>query len=258
LAARRDKPLVTQTEFEAAKERVMMGPERKSLVMTEEEKRLTAYHEGGHAIVALSVKAADPVHKATITARGRIIGAVLQLPQHDKLSMNREQMTARLTVLMGGRCAEEVVFGRDKVTSSAASDIEQATRLARMMVMQWGLSDALGVISYGGDTQAEVLLGYPTRRQRNMSQATAQAIDVEICRLVNEAHETAKQILAGRRRDLDVLAGELLAFETLTGNEIRALLDCAGAAGETIRSSRFGEKGPAGPSAGLPDDRDNA
>ena len=141
MAARRNKRMVTQIEFEDAKDKVMMGAERKSLVMTEEEKLLTAYHEGGHAIVALNVKATDPVHKATIIPRGRALGMVMQLPERDKLSMSLEQMTSRLAIMMGGRVAEELVFGRDKVTSGAASDIEQATKLARMMVTRWGLSE---------------------------------------------------------------------------------------------------------------------
>ena len=159
MAARRNKRMVTQAEFEDAKDKVMMGAERKSLVMTEEEKMLTAYHEGGHAIVALNVKATDPVHKATIIPRGRALGMVMQLPERDKLSMSREQMTSRLAIMMGGRVAEELVFGNEKVTSGAASDIEQATKLARMMVTRWGLSRELGTVAYG-ENQDEVFLGY--------------------------------------------------------------------------------------------------
>ena len=140
MAARRNRRMVTQHEFEDAKDKVMMGAERKSLVMTEEEKMLTAYHEGGHAIVAFNVKATDPVHKATIIPRGRALGMVMQLPERDKLSMSFEQMTSRLAIMMGGRVAEEMIFGHDKVTSGAQSDIEQATRLARMMVTRWGFS----------------------------------------------------------------------------------------------------------------------
>jgi cell division protease FtsH len=149
--------MVTQIEFEDAKDKVMMGAERKSLVMTEEEKLLTAYHEGGHAIVALNVKATDPVHKATIILRGRALGMVMQLPERDKLSMSLEQMTSRLAIMMGGRVAEELVFGRDKVTSGAASDIEQATKLARMMVTRWGFSRELG---RDEGNQEDVFLGY--------------------------------------------------------------------------------------------------
>ncbi len=175
MAARRNKRMVTQSEFEDAKDKVMMGAERKSLVMTEEEKMLTAYHEGGHAIVALNVKATDPVHKATIIPRGRALGMVMQLPERDKLSMSFEQMTSRLAIMMGGRVAEEMIFGKDRVTSGAQSDIEQATRLARMMVTRWGFSEELGAVSYG-ENQDEVFLGMSVGRQQNVSEAAAQKI----------------------------------------------------------------------------------
>ncbi len=223
LAARRNKRMVTQREFEDAKEKVMMGAERKSLVMTEEEKLLTAYHEGGHAIVALNVKATDPVHKATIVPRGQAIGMVLQLPERDKLSMSHEQMTSRLAIMMGGRVAEELVFGRDKVTSGAASDIEQATKLARMMVTRWGLSEELGTVAYG-DNQDEVFLGMSVTRQQSISEATVRKIDAEIRRLVEAGQEEAREILTGRRADLELVAKGLLEFETLTGEEIKGLL----------------------------------
>jgi cell division protease FtsH len=223
LAARRNKRMVTQGEFEDAKDKVMMGAERKSLVMTEEEKMLTAYHEGGHAILALNVKATDPVHKATIIPRGRALGMVMQLPERDKLSMSYEQMTSRLVIMMGGRVAEEMIFGHDKVTSGAQSDIEQATRLARMMVTRWGFSPELGAVSYG-ENQDEVFLGMSVARTQNVSEATAQKIDIEIRRLVEEGHDEARRILEEKRGDLEVLAKGLLEFETLTGDEIRNLL----------------------------------
>jgi cell division protease FtsH len=223
MAARRNKRMVTQVEFEDAKDKVMMGAERKSLVMTEEEKLLTAYHEGGHAIVALNVKATDPVHKATIIPRGRALGMVMQLPERDKLSMSLEQMTSRLAIMMGGRVAEELVFGHEKVTSGAASDIEQATKLARMMVTRWGLSDALGTVAYG-ENQEEVFLGYSVARQQNISEATVQKIDAEIRRYVEEGYAEAQRILTEKRADLEALAKGLLEFETLTGDEIKDLL----------------------------------
>jgi cell division protease FtsH len=223
MAARRNKRMVTQVEFEDAKDKVMMGAERKSLVMTEEEKLLTAYHEGGHAIVALHVKATDPVHKATIIPRGRALGMVMQLPERDKLSMSREQMTSRLAIMMGGRVAEELVFGREKVTSGAASDIEQATKLARMMVTRWGLSDELGAVAYG-ENQEEVFLGYSVARQQNISESTAQKIDGEIRRLVEDGYKEANDILGAYRDQLEALAKGLLEFETLTGDEIKDLL----------------------------------
>jgi cell division protease FtsH len=223
-AARRNKRMVTQAEFEEAKDKVMMGAERKSLVMTEEEKLLTAYHEGGHAIVGLNVVAADPIHKATIIPRGRALGMVMQLPERDKLSMSLEQMTSRLAIMMGGRVAEELVFGRDKVTSGSASDIEQATRLARMMVTRWGLSEELGTVSYG-ENQDEVFLGMSVSRTQNASEATVQKIDSEIKRLVEQGYNEASRILTEKRADLETLAKGLLEFETLTGDEIQDLLD---------------------------------
>ncbi len=222
-AARRNKRMVTQAEFEEAKDKVMMGAERKSLVMTEEEKLLTAYHEGGHAIVGLNVIATDPIHKATIIPRGRALGMVMQLPERDKLSMSLEQMTSRLAIMMGGRVAEELVFGREKVTSGAASDIEQATRLARMMVTRWGLSEELGTVSYG-ENQDEVFLGMSVSRTQNASEATVQKIDSEIRRLVEEGYRQATRILTEKRADLEMLAKGLLEYETLTGEEIQDLL----------------------------------
>jgi cell division protease FtsH len=222
-AARRNKRMVTQAEFEEAKDKVMMGAERKSLVMTEEEKLLTAYHEGGHAIVGLNVIATDPIHKATIIPRGRALGMVMQLPERDKLSMSLEQMTSRLAIMMGGRVAEELVFGREKVTSGAASDIEQATRLARMMVTRWGLSEELGTVSYG-ENQDEVFLGMSVSRTQNASEATVQKIDSEIRRLVEEGYRQATKILTDKRADLETLAKGLLEYETLTGDEILELL----------------------------------
>ncbi len=211
------------SEFEDAKDKVMMGAERRTLVMTEDEKRLTAYHEAGHAIVALHVAATDPVHKATIIPRGRALGMVMQLPERDKLSMSVEQMTSRLAIMMGGRVAEEVIFGKEKVTSGAASDIEQATRLARMMVTRWGLSDELGTVAYG-ENQEEVFLGHSVSRQQNISEQTAQKIDAEIRRLVESGLSEARQILSDHADELEKLAQGLLEYETLSGDEIRNLL----------------------------------
>ncbi|MGA9328998.1 MAG: ATP-dependent zinc metalloprotease FtsH [Bradyrhizobium sp.] len=222
-AARRNKRMVTQAEIEEAKDKVMMGAERKSLVMTEEEKMLTAYHEGGHAIVGLNVIATDPIHKATIIPRGRALGMVMQLPERDKLSMSLEQMTSRLAIMMGGRVAEELVFGKEKVTSGASSDIEQATRLARMMVTRWGLSEELGTVSYG-ENQDEVFLGMSVSRTQNASEATVQKIDTEIRRFVEEGYNQATKILTEKRADLEALAKGLLEYETLTGDEIMDLL----------------------------------
>jgi cell division protease FtsH len=224
MAARRNKRMVMQAEFEDAKDKVMMGAERKSLVMTDEEKMLTAYHEGGHALVAINVKATDPVHKATIIPRGRALGMVMQLPERDKLSMSLEQMTSRLAIIMAGRVAEELVFGKEKVTSGAASDIEQGTKLARMMVTRWGLSDALGPVAYG-DNGDEVFLGYQVSRQQSVSEETNRKIDSEVRKLVETGLEEAKQILTTKRADLEVLAKGLLEYETLSGDEIKDLIN---------------------------------
>jgi cell division protease FtsH len=223
MAARRSKRMVTHQEFEDAKDKIMMGAERRTLVMTEQEKVLTAYHEGGHAIVALNVPATDPVHKATIIPRGRALGMVMQLPERDKLSMSYEQMTSRLAILMGGRVAEEITFGAEKVTSGASSDIQQATKLARAMVTQWGFSDQLGTVMYG-DQQEEVFLGYQMGKQQSISEETARKIDAEVRRLVEEGYATAKQILTEKNDQLETLSQGLLEYETLTGDEIIGLL----------------------------------
>jgi cell division protease FtsH len=255
-AARRNKRMVTQAEFEEAKDKVMMGAERKSLVMTEEEKMLTAYHEGGHAIVGLNVIATDPIHKATIIPRGRALGMVMQLPERDKLSMSLEQMTSRLAIMMGGRVAEELVFGKEKVTSGASSDIEQATRLARMMVTRWGLSEELGTVSYG-ENQDEVFLGMSVSRTQNASEATVQKIDTEIRRFVEEGYKQATRILTEKRADLETLAKGLLEFETLSGDEITDLL----AGKKPNRESVLEPTGPrtsAVPPAGKPRPRPDA
>ena len=219
LAARKNRRMVTQRDFEEAKDKVMMGAERRSMAMTEDEKKLTAYHEGGHAILALTVPNTDPVHKATIIPRGRALGMVMQLPERDKLSMSFQQMTSRLVILMGGRVAEELIFGKEHVTSGASSDIQQATKLARMMVTQWGYSDELGVVSYG-DNQEEVFLGHSVSRTQNVSEETARKIDAEVKKLVQGGYTEAKRILVERIDDLHTLAKALLEYETLTGEEI--------------------------------------
>jgi cell division protease FtsH len=224
LAARRNKRMVTQHEFEDAKDKVMMGAERKSMAMSEEEKRLTAYHEAGHAIVALSVPASDPVHKATIIPRGRALGMVMQLPEGDRYSMKLKQMTSRLAIMMGGRVAEELTFGEENVTSGAQSDIEQATKLARAMVTRWGYSKELGTVAYG-DNQEEIFLGHSVTRNQNVSEATSQKIDAEIRKLVEAGHAMATRIIKSKQKELETLAKGLLEFETLSGDEIKDLLN---------------------------------
>ncbi|MEO0545861.1 MAG: ATP-dependent zinc metalloprotease FtsH [Pseudomonadota bacterium] len=224
LAARREKRLVTAQEFDDAKDKVMMGAERRTMVMSEEEKRNTAYHEAGHALVAITVPSSHPVHKATIIPRGRALGMVMQLPERDQISMSYEEMTSRLAVMMAGRVAEELTFGKKNVTSGAQSDIEQATRLARAMVTQWGYSDKLGKVAYG-ENQQEVFLGHSVAQSKNVSEETAQIIDEEVRRLVDEGFAEAKKILTKRKKDLEALAQGLLEYETLTGSEIDDLMN---------------------------------
>jgi cell division protease FtsH len=223
MAARRNKRMVTQQEFEDAKDKVMMGPERKSMVMTEEEKTLTAYHEAGHAIVTLNVKAADPIHKATIIPRGRAMGLVMSLPERDRYNDSLERLTSFMAIAMGGRVAEELVFGHEKITNGASQDIEMATRKARAMVTRWGMSPELGTVAYG-ENQEEVFLGYSVSRQQNISEATVQKIDSEIKRLVDDGYQEAKRILIEKRADMETLAKGLLEYETLSGDEIKDLL----------------------------------
>jgi cell division protease FtsH len=218
-AARKDRRMVTMRDFEDAKDKVMMGAERRSMVMTEGEKKLTAYHEGGHALVALNVPATDPVHKATIIPRGRALGMVMQLPERDTFSMSYEQMTSRLAILFGGRVAEEMIFGKDKVTSGASSDIGQATKLARAMVTKWGFSDLLGAVEYG-ENQEEVFLGHSVARNQNVSEETSKLIDQEVKRLVKAGEDEARRILTEKLEDLHTLAKALLEYETLSGDEI--------------------------------------
>ena len=255
MAARRDKRLVTMAEFEDAKDKVMMGAERRSTAMTQEEKKLTAFHESGHAILALNVPSADPLHKATIIPRGRALGMVMQLPEGDRYSMSYKYMVSRLAIMMGGRVAEEIKFGKDNITSGAASDIEQATKLARAMVTQWGFSDQLGHVAYG-ENQQEVFLGHSVAQQKNVSEETAQIIDAEVRRLIEEAHDTARKVLTRKKKDWIALAEGLLEYETLSGDEIKQLL-----AGEkpsrdmgddtpASRGSAVPKAGPAGAKGG--------
>src|SRR5476649_96723 len=223
LAARRGKRVVTRQEFEDSRDKIMMGAERRTLMMTEEEKRLTAYHEAGHALVSLSMDASVPIHKATIIPRGRALGMVQSLPERDQISQSFEQLTALLAMSMGGRVAEELVFGKDKVTSGAASDIQQVTKIARAMVTRLGFSEKLGTVMYG-ENQEEVFLGYSMGRTQNISEATANTIDAEVRRLVQQGYDTATRILTERRSDLETLAAALMEFETLSGDELVGLL----------------------------------
>ncbi|WP_375704336.1 ATP-dependent zinc metalloprotease FtsH, partial [Bartonella sp. AD328YNZD] len=223
MAASRNKRVVTMQEFEDAKDKVMMGAERRSTAMTQEEKELTAYHEAGHAIVALNVPVADPVHKATIVPRGRALGMVMQLPEGDRYSMSYRWMISRLAIMMGGRVAEELKFGKENITSGASSDIEQATKLARAMITRWGFSDLLGNVAYG-DNQDEVFLGHSVARTQNVSEETARMIDMEVRKLIDDAYKNATEILKTKRKEWFALAQGLLEYETLTGAEINEVI----------------------------------
>ncbi len=222
LAARRGKRLVAMQEFEDAKDKVMMGTERKSMVMTEDEKKMTAYHEAGHAIVAVHEPASDPIHKATIIPRGRALGMVMRLPERDSYSYHRDKMHANLAVSMGGRVAEELIFGHDKVSSGASSDIQYATSLARDMVTQWGMSEEMGPLQY--EERNESYLGYGMAQRSAMSDETAKKIDAEIRKLVEGGHGRATGLLKKHNKQLHLLANALLEFETLSGDEIKSLL----------------------------------
>ncbi|AOL22440.1 cell division protease FtsH [Erythrobacter litoralis] len=223
LAARRNKRLVAMQEFEDAKDKVMMGAERRSMVMTDDEKKMTAYHEAGHAIVSVHEEASDPIHKATIIPRGRALGMVMRLPERDSYSYHRDKMHANLSVAMGGRVAEEIIFGHDKVSSGASSDIQYATDLARNMVTKWGMSDKLGPLQYESSQEGYLGMG---QTQRTMAGAeTNKLIDAEIKSLVEGAHKRATDILTKNEEQLHLLAQAMLEYETLTGDEIKTLLE---------------------------------
>ncbi len=223
LAARRNKRKVTAEDFDNAKDKVLMGNERKSMAMDEEEKKLTAYHEAGHAICSLHVPETDPIHKATIIPRGRALGMVQQLPEKDQYSYTRAKMLSRLIICMGGRASEELKFGYDKVTSGASADISAATNLARSMVTEWGMSDVLGPVLYAENSN-EVFLGRAVTQNKNMSEDTARLVDAEIKRLLTDAHAEATRILQQYNKELETLAQALMEYETLSGEEIRDVI----------------------------------
>ncbi len=222
-AARKDKRVVSMEDFEEAKDKVMMGAERKSMVMSEDEKKLTAYHEAGHALVSIHEPESDPIHKATIVPRGRALGLVMRLPERDRLSMAKDKLHADLAVAMGGRVAEEIIFGDEKVTTGASSDISMATDMARRMVTEWGMSDKLGPLRYAPD-QEEVFLGHSVAQSKNMSDETAAIVDSEVRRIVEEGYTRARTVLENNLDDLHTLAKALLEYEMLTGDEIKGLL----------------------------------
>ena len=210
------------SDIEEAKDKVMMGAERRSMVMSEDEKKLTAYHEGGHAIVALNEKASDPIHKQQSFLEEEL-GMVMRLPERDQLSVTREKMHADIAVAMGGRIAEEIIFGHDKVTSGASSDIDMVTKMAKNMVTKYGMSTELGTIAYG-ENEEEVFLGRSVTRQQNMSEETAKKIDAEVKKIVDKGYERARKVLNEKIEDLHKIAKALLIYETLSGDEIRDLI----------------------------------
>jgi cell division protease FtsH len=224
LAARRNKRFVTHAEFEDAKDKIMMGAERRTMAMSDDEKTLTAYHEAGHAIIALKMPGLDPIHKATIIPRGRALGMVMTLPETDRYSYSKEKALARLAMLFGGREAELRKFGAEKVTSGATGDIQMATGLARSMVMEWGMSEKLGRVRYKSNDQ-EVFLGHSVTQSNNMSDDTAQLIDEEVRALIEGGEQTARDLLTTYEKEWEAIAQALLEFETLTGDELRALMD---------------------------------
>ena len=238
MAARRNKTMVTMKDLEDAKDKVMMGSERKSMVMDDEEKRMTAYHEAGHAIVSLHLPESDPLHKVTIIPRGRALGVTMQLPEKDKYSQSKLYLTSRLSSLFAGRVAEEMILGKDKVSTGASNDIQVATTIARKMVTEWGFSDVLGPIAYE-EPQGEVFLGYDISKRKNMADETALRVDKEIQKIIETAYRKTKEILKKYKSELDILAKGLVDYETLSGDEIHALLK-----GKKIRQE---EKRPAIP-----------
>jgi cell division protease FtsH len=240
LAARTGRRTVGMHEFEQAKDKVLMGAERRSLVMSDDEKRMTAYHEAGHALCAMKLPECDPVHKATIIPRGRALGLVMSLPEGDRYSKHKSKLLSELAMAMGGRVAEELIFGADKVSNGASGDIKMATNQARMMVTEWGMSEKLGMIAYGENSQ-EVFLGHSVTQSKNLSESTAQMIDGEIRRIIDEAYSRSKQILSENIDELHLLAKGLLEHETISGDEIKQIIR-----GEPIVRDRPDEPVPQG------------
>ncbi len=231
IAARSGKRVVTMADFEYAKDKVMMGTERRSMVMTDKDKEETAYHEAGHALVGMFVPGNDPLHKVTIIPRGRALGLTMNLPERDRYGMKFKEIEARLAMMYGGRMAEELIYGVENVSTGASSDIQQATSLARRMVTEWGMSDKLGRLRYV-DNQEEVFLGHSVSRSQTISGETAKLIDQEIRRIIEEAEEKAREVLQEHLDDLHAVTKALLEYETLSGDEVRAIVR-----GETIERS---------------------
>jgi cell division protease FtsH len=235
LAARKKKRSVDMSDFEEAKDKVMMGVQRKSIVLSEEEKKTTAYHEAGHTLVAVKTEGADPVHKVTIIPRGRALGVTMQLPIDEKHGYTREYIEGRLAILMGGRAAEELIF--NELTTGAGNDIEQATKIARKMVCEWGMSDVLGPMTFGKKNE-EIFLGREIQSHRDYSEATARMIDEEVVRIVRKAQGKAQRVLKDNIEQLHNLSKALLKHETINGDEVQAVMD-----GKQIKRSKNGSTG---------------
>jgi len=241
LAVRREHDKIWMGDLEDAKDKVMLGAERKTMVMKDEERRLTAYHEAGHALCAIKVKGNDPLHKVTIVPRGRALGLAFTLPEDDRVSITRQQLEANLVMTYGGRVAEELVFGYDRVTTGAASDIQKATSIARRYVTQWGLSDAIGPILVG-DNEQELFLGREIQHRREVSEQTAQLVDAEVKRVISRAYDRAKEVLNEHRDLLEIIANNLLERETLTREDFVILL----------RGDKLPPRAPSGPPTVVP------
>jgi cell division protease FtsH len=222
LAARRNQKFVLMEDFESSKDKVLMGAERKSMIITDEEKRLTAFHEAGHALVAALLPHTDPLHKVTIIPRGMALGLTQQLPTEEKHNYTKEQLQSRIAVCMGGRIAEDIVFG--EISTGAQNDIEQATEMARKMVCEWGMSDALGPLTYG-KKEEQIFLGKEFNRHQDYSEATALKIDAEIKRIVTEQYERAQRTLTDNRDVLNRVAEALLEHEVLDADQLKALVE---------------------------------
>ena len=223
LAARKNKRLVTKEDFEEAKDKVLLGAERRSMVMTDEEKKLTAYHEAGHAVATLHCPASDPIYKSSIIPTGMALGYVMRLPEKDELNKRLDKLKADFIIAMGGRIAEEMIFGKEKITSGAAGDIQSVTYWAKKMITEWGMSETLGKIRYNNDSE-EIFLGHSVAQSKNVSDATAKLIDEEIRKIVDEAEKNCRKILTDNVDELHIVAKGLLEYETLTGEEIKDLI----------------------------------
>ncbi|MEE8499490.1 MAG: cell division protein FtsH, partial [Kiloniellales bacterium] len=246
-AARSGKRVVTMADFEFAKDKVLMGAERRSMVMTEEEKELTAYHEAGHTLVGLYVEGNDPLHKVTIIPRGRALGVTMNLPERDRYGYKKTEIAAKLAMMFGGRVAEELIYGPENITTGAGNDIQQATSLARSMITEWGMSDKLGPLRYN-ENQEEIFLGHSVARSQHVSEATAQMIDEEIRRVIDEAEATARKVLTEHMDDLHAIAKGLLEYETLNARDVEAILR-----GEPVdRSEDTDTEAPSGRRSSVP------